>query len=107
MIKDLKGKTALVTGASSGLGMEFARQLAGLGCELVLVARREERLREVQRELSSNYGVPVDVVVMDLVQAEAPQRLYDYLKGSNRAVDVLVNNAGYGLFGDFATVPWE
>ena len=107
MIKDLKGKTALVTGASSGLGMEFARQLAGLGCELVMVARREERLREVQREILSNYGVPVDVVVMDLVEAEAPQRLYDYLKGSNRAVDVLVNNAGYGLFGDFATVPWE
>jgi len=107
MVKNLKGKTALVTGASSGLGMEFGRQLAGLGCELVLVARREERLRAVQMEISSTYAVPVEVIAMDLVEAEAPQRLYDYLKGSNRTVDVLVNNAGYGLFGDFATVPWE
>ena len=107
MVENLKGKTALVTGASSGLGMEFARQLAGLGCDVVLVARREERLREVQREISSTYGVAVDIVVMDLVEAEAPQHLYDYFKDSNRTVDVLVNNAGYGLFGDFATVPWE
>jgi short-subunit dehydrogenase len=107
MSNNLKGKTALVTGASSGLGMEFARQLAGLGCALVLVARREERLRELQREISATYPVPVEVVVMDLVDTDAPQRLYDHLKNLNRAVDILVNNAGFGLFGDFAAVPWE
>ena len=97
----------MVTGASSGLGMEFARQLAGLGCELVLVARREERLLEIQKEISNTYDVPVEIIAMDLVEGDAPQRLHDYLRDSNLTVDVLVNNAGYGLFGEFADIPWE
>jgi hypothetical protein len=107
MINSLQGKTALVTGASSGLGMDFSRELAKRGCQLVLVARREDRLRELLREISSTYDVPVEIIAMDLVEADAVQRLYDHLQASDRAVDVLINNAGYGLFGDFADIPWE
>ena len=103
----LRGKTALVTGASSGLGTDFARQLAARGCGVVLVARREERLRELQAEISSRYGVAVESVAMDLVCPDAPQRLFDQLKDAGRTIDILINNAGLGLFGEFSAAPWE
>jgi len=106
-MNDLHGKTALVTGASSGLGQDFARELANRGCRLVLVARREDRLRDLQQEITSKYDVPVDVIPMDLVEAGSPQKLYDMLRDSERTVDILINNAGYGLFGDFADIPWD
>ncbi|MEW5941767.1 MAG: SDR family NAD(P)-dependent oxidoreductase, partial [Chloroflexota bacterium] len=61
-MENLQGKTALVTGASSGLGVDFARQLAERGCNLILVARREDRLREVQAEISARYGVSVESI---------------------------------------------
>ena len=107
MKENLKGKTALVTGASSGLGMDFARQLAERGCNLVLVARREERLRELQADISSRYGVSVEYVTMDLAHPDAPQRLYTQLTKAGRTIDILINNAGQGLFGEFSVVPWE
>jgi len=107
MKMDLRGKTALITGASSGLGAEFARQFAELGCSLILVARRLERLQEVQTEISGRYDVPIESVSMDLTEEDAPQRLYSQLKNSGCAVDVLVNNAGFGLFGNFVETPWE
>ncbi len=103
----LSGKTALVTGASSGLGVDFARQLAERGCNLVLAARREDRLRELKAEITSRYSVAVEVVAMDLATPDAPQRLYNQLKGAGRTVDILINNAGLGLFGEFVKVPWE
>lgn len=104
---DLRGKWALVTGASSGLGVDFARNLAGRGSNLILVARREERLRGVQQEIAAQHEVQIDVIPMDLEPPDAPQRLYDQLKGAGRSVDVLINNAGFGLYGDFVTIPWE
>jgi hypothetical protein len=107
MTEILRGKTALITGASSGLGADFARHLAACGCQLVLVARRAERLRELQTEISSRHKVSIECVAMDLVECDAPQRLYDQLNRMGRAVDVLVNNAGQGLYGDFAQAPWE
>jgi short-subunit dehydrogenase len=107
MTKTLRGKTAVITGASSGMGTDFARQLAAHGCQLILVARRAERLRELQAEISARSGVSVESVAMDLVAADAPQQLYDQLKAGGRAVDVLVNNASHGLYGEFWTVPWE
>jgi uncharacterized protein len=103
----LQGKTALVTGASSGLGAEFARQLAASGCSVILVARREERLRELQAEISARYAVTTECVAMDLAVADAPKRLYDQLQGSGRVIEVLINNAGFGIFGDFISVAWE
>jgi uncharacterized protein len=104
---DLRGKWALVTGASSGLGVDFARQLAARGCNLILVARREDRLRTVEQAITAQHGVEVDVIAMDLEPAEAPQQLYDQLKAAGRPVDVLINNAGFGLYGDFVEIPWE
>lgn len=103
----LQGKRALVTGASSGLGVDFAKQLAAMGCHLILVARREERLRAVQQEISAAHGVEVEIILMDLAEADAPQRLYDQVRASGKSVDVLINNAGYGLYGAFSDISWE
>lgn len=104
---ELSGKWALVTGASSGLGVDFARELARRGCNVVLVARREERLRHVQSELQSQHGIKALVVTLDLAQPRAPQELYDGLAAQQVAVDVLVNNAGFGVFGQEIDIPWE
>lgn len=103
----LQGKTALITGASSGLGMDFARQLAAYGCNVILAARRAKRLQELQRELSAVYGVSIDCRAMDLVEPDAPRRLFEHLKNSGRRVDVLVNNAGKGIYKQVWTQPWE
>ncbi|HEX2620424.1 MAG TPA: SDR family oxidoreductase [Phototrophicaceae bacterium] len=103
----LKGKWALVTGASSGLGVDFAKQLAAIGCHLILVARREDRLRAVADQITTQYGVQVEIVILDLSLPEAPQTLYDQLKTAGRRVDVLINNAGYGLYGEFTQLDWQ
>lgn len=103
----LRGRWALVTGASSGLGADFARELAGRGANLILVARRAENLRALQGEITARHAVQVDVVAMDLATPEAPQQLYDQLKAAGRQVDVLVNNAGLGLYGAFLDIDWE
>lgn len=102
----LSGKTALVTGASSGLGVDFARELAGLGCNLVLVARREDLLKQVQAELLQR-GVKVSIVTLDLGSEGAPQALYDLLRQQGLDIEVLVNNAGFGLFGRDLEIPWN
>jgi hypothetical protein len=102
----LQGKWALVTGASSGLGVDFARQLAAMGCHLVLVARREDRLNAVAEEIRQRHKVEVEVVIMDLSAPDAPQHLYTQLKDAGRQVDVLVNNAGFGLYGEFLKIDW-
>ena len=107
MQPSLQGTYALVTGASSGLGVDFARQLAARGCNLILVARREQQLRAVQQEISARYGVDVAIIPMDLAQPDAPQTLYDQIMASGKTVDVLINNAGYGLYGRFTEIEWE
>lgn len=107
MSKTLKGRTALVTGASSGLGVDFTRELAARGCNLILVARREDLLRSVQQEIEEAHGVAVTTIAMDLTEHDAPQRLYDQLRTAGKTVDVLVNNAGFGLYGKFTEIAWE
>lgn len=104
---DLKGHTALVTGASSGLGVAFARHLAAQGADLVITARREENLRALASELSAKHGVKVDVIALDLAEPTAAKTLYDRTEGSGRAIDVLVNNAGGGIHQYFADIPWD
>ena len=103
----LKNRTALVTGASSGLGVDFARELARRGCNLVLVARRAEQLKAVAAEIQAGFGVQVRIQPTDLAQEAARQALFDQLKSEGEQIDVLVNNAGFGYYGEFAGVPWE
>ena len=103
----LSGRHALVTGASSGLGVDFARELAGRGASLTLVARREDRLRALQRELADRTGVEVRVVALDLNDPGAPDRLVADTETHRRPVDVLVNSAGFGLYGAFSELDWE
>ncbi len=86
--------TALVTGASAGLGAEFARQLAGAGYNLVLVARRRDKLEALAADLRKQFDVEVLVEAADLSEPAAPRALFDSLRDSNTEVDFLVNNAG-------------
>lgn len=99
--------TALVTGASAGIGSELARVFAAHGFDLVLVARRVDRLEALARELSSAHGCAVRVVAADLSDPGAPARIQAEVEGAGLAVDALVNNAGYGLPGGFLASSWE
>lgn len=96
---------ALVTGASDGIGAEFCRELAKRGHSVILVARREERLRELATEVSDAHGVHTRVVPSDLAAAGAAQRLYDDVRALGIDVDILVNNAGLLYNGYFDEIP--
>jgi short-subunit dehydrogenase len=100
----LSGRTALVTGASSGLGIDFARDLAARGANLILVARRQAAMETLAAELRQKHGVSVTVTAADLGDAAAREALCQSLP---QPADILVNNAGFGLFGDFAASDWE
>jgi short-subunit dehydrogenase len=100
-------KTALVTGASAGIGKALARELAARDFNLVITARRRERLDEVAQELAAKYNVRVDVVTADLAEPNAPQALYDQLAQRGLLIDVLVNNAGYGLGVKYTETTWK
>lgn len=106
-LADLRGKWAIVTGASSGLGEEFARQLAAAGIHLVLVARRKDRLAATARDLMQAHGIQTRVISADLSLPDTPQMIYDQLRADGIAVDVLINNAGFGLYGKFTDIAWE
>lgn len=99
--------TALVTGASWGIGWELATICARDGHDLVLVARSEERLIELEKELSRRYQVSARVVSMDLTEPEAPRALYDELSQAGVEIDVLINNAGFGDVGPFSEADTE
>jgi short-subunit dehydrogenase len=102
-----RGRTALVTGASSGIGLEFARVFAHNGYNLVLVARSEQKLDELKREIEKNAGVSVKVIIKDLAREEAPQEIYSELEREGVRVDALVNSAGYALYGKFTETDAE
>jgi uncharacterized protein len=95
-------ETVLITGASAGIGVELARLFAGDGSELILVARREERLRALAAELRAAHGVTVHVLAADLADPAAPETIVRWTGEQGLAVDVLVNNAGFGARGRFA-----
>ena len=93
--------TALVTGASSGIGKELARLAAADGYDLILVARRQERLETLARETSVTHGVSARVIARDLADPATPKQIFEELERERTAVDVLVNNAGLGIYGRF------
>jgi short-subunit dehydrogenase len=98
---ELKNKWALITGASSGIGEVFARQLAAEGMHLILVARREDRLQALATKLAQAYGIHTVVLPTDLSQGDAPRLLYHRVVALGHPVTLLINNAGIGKLGDF------
>src|SRR5215471_3039219 len=104
-MNELDGKWALVTGASSGFGIEFATLLAERNANLILAARRTEPMEKLAEELRQRHGANVVVEGIDLCVPGAGADLKARLDKQGIVVDVLVNNAGFGLFGDFANQP--
>ena len=103
----LKGKTALVTGASSGMGACFATLLAARGADLVITARREDRLKALAAEITQKHGVAVTVVPLDISLPDAPGKLFERTEGAGKPVEVLVNNAGFANLGAFLDTSYE
>ena len=104
MNQEWKGKWALVTGGSSGIGVALAKQLAAGGTHLVLTARRRERLEEHARTLQQSHGIRTEVFAADLARPEAPPEIYDFTKQKGIEIDLLINNAGFGQYGELTEV---
>ncbi|SFT01790.1 SDR family NAD(P)-dependent oxidoreductase [Marininema halotolerans] len=100
-------KTALITGASSGIGYELAHIHAAKGGNLVIVARRQEELISLKEELERKYKIDVMVIAKDLSLPHAPSEVYEEVKRAGVQVDYLINNAGFGGQGKFHERPWE
>lgn len=100
-------KTALITGASAGIGKSFAQELAARKTNLVLVARSEEKLQQLANKLESQYQIQTDVIVQDLTATAAKKDLFEAVSQKGLTIDLLVNNAGFGDYGAFAKRPLE
>src|SRR5271167_3418706 len=98
--------TTLITGASSGIGYELAKLFARDHHNLVLVARNADKLAQVANELQA-HGITVKTIALDLAAPPAPKFLFDQLQREGIAIDILINNAGFGAFGEFAQMPEE
>ena len=98
------GKWALVTGASAGIGTALAEELARGGTNLVLTARRRERLEELAHKLEAAHKIQTKIFVADLAQADAPETIFQFTKGQGIEIELLVNNAGFGAYGEFPLV---
>jgi short-subunit dehydrogenase len=99
--KDTSGRTALVTGASSGIGREIADVAAGDGYDVVLTARREGKLRDAAAAIEADHGVETTVITQDLAQPGAAEELYESVRAAGVEVHALVNNAGVPVYGEF------
>lgn len=100
-------KTALITGASGGIGFQFAKLLAQDAYNVVLIARTESRLLEIKKEFEEKYNVKVLILSKDLTKPNAVKEIYNELKRQNIKIDILINNAGFGNFGKFYDTDWE
>src|SRR5687767_2516905 len=100
-------RTALITGASAGIGAAFADVFAAEGFDVVLVARREDRLQALAARLTDAHGVKAHVIAVDLAEPDASDRILAELATRGLRVDALVNNAGYGVPGAYLRSPWE
>ena len=96
-----QGKWAVVTGASAGIGWELASQLAASGANLVLTARRTERLTQLAAELRERHKIQTEVFAADLAQPQAPDELFGFTEQKRLPIEVLINNAGFGAYGNF------
>ena len=93
---DWSGKWALITGASAGIGVAFAKELAFGGTNLVLTARRKDRLEDLARRLAANYKITTEVIAADLADSNAPEKIFAFTKEKGIDIDLLINNAGFG-----------
>ena len=98
-----RGKWALITGASAGIGLALAAQLAASGTNLILTARRRERLETLAERLSQHDGVRIEVFPADLTLPVAPEHLFAFTEKQRIVVDLLINNAGFGTYGRYHT----
>ena len=98
---------ALITGASSGIGLELARLFAADGVDLVLVARRTERLEKLKIELEHRYKINAHVIASDLSLSQSPEEVFAETKRMGLEIDCLVNNAGFGQLGEFSEIDWQ
>jgi short-subunit dehydrogenase len=105
--QDGKGRTALITGASAGIGTALARVFAEHGFDLVLTARREARLVALASELEQKFGTRSTCIAEDLADPKAPRRLFDEVTARGIRIDALVNNAGYGVPKSYRNASWE
>jgi short-subunit dehydrogenase len=103
----LQRPTALVTGGSGGIGLELAKVLGRNGFDLVLVARKRDTLEAAAGQLEGKFDVRAHVFAADLRRREAPQEIFDFLQNENIPIEVLVNNAGFGLGGEFSETAVE
>jgi uncharacterized protein len=103
-MRSWQGKWALVTGASAGIGKALAEELAVGGTNLVLTARRGERLEELSQHLIATHKIRTEVFVADLTDASAPEKIFAFTRDKRIDVELLVNNAGFGAYGEFTTV---
>jgi uncharacterized protein len=102
-----RGKWALVTGASAGIGKALAAELAAGGANLVLSARRRDRLAQLAGELAAKHGVRAEVCPADLGAPGAPREIFDFTQSHAIEIDILINNAGFGASGEFTGIPIE
>jgi short-subunit dehydrogenase len=100
-----KDKWALITGASAGIGAALAEELAAGGAHLVLTARRKDRLENLAQRLSSSHGIRTQVCVADLANPAAPQEIFQFVRQKGMEIELLVNNAGFGQYGEFDKIP--
>lgn len=99
-------KTACITGATNGIGLEFAKLFASQGANLVLVARDARRLQQIKEELSA-YAITIEIYSFDLSLQQNAEKLYNTLKEKHTTVDFLINNAGFGIDAPYTEIPWE
>ena len=107
MLDRYNDRWALVTGASSGIGAEFASQLAGRGMHLILAARRKDKMSELATDLNTRHGTRCHIVSIDLADPESGRRLFEEIKRLGVQIELLVNNAGVGMIGQIETTAPE
>src|ERR1700746_2194533 len=107
MSSEWRGKWGLVTGASAGIGKALAEQLALGGTNLVLTARRRERLQSLAQELRAKHKIQTEIIAADLARPSAPKEIFDFTEEKRFAIDLLVNNAGFGQYGELHQVEVE